>query len=157
MQKHDSYCTLSTNWFDLAGIPCLVFEPEPLNTLESIEAILTASFEEEPLEANFWEQSAVPSPWNPYLTDASRECSGLDINDPVIEPHWTRYTGAHSWFPCDPEEPCECEGHNRAGTHSTIGHAAAAATTATSVVIPLIVIVPPTPTPSEIDAYNWHW
>jgi hypothetical protein len=50
-----------------------------------------------------------------------------------------------------------CEGHNCAGTHSTIGHAAAAATTEKSFGIPLIVVVPHTPTPSEIDAYNWHW
>jgi hypothetical protein len=26
--------------------------------------------------------------------------------------HWTRYLGAHSWFPCDSEEPCDYEGHN---------------------------------------------
>jgi hypothetical protein len=157
MHQYDSNCTSRTNWFDLAGIPCLVFEPEPLNAFESIEAILTASFEEEPLEAYFWEQSAVPSPWNTYWTEAAREGGGLDINDPVFGPHWTRYTGAHSWFPCDPEELCDCEGHNCAGTHSTIGHAAAAATTAKSLGIPLIVVVPPTPTPSELDAYNWHW
>jgi hypothetical protein len=30
--------------------------------VESIEAILTASFEEEPLEAYFWEQSTVLAP-----------------------------------------------------------------------------------------------
>ena len=145
------------DWFDLAGTSCLVFEPEPSNPLKSIEAILAASFEEEPLEAYFWEQPTVPSLWNTYWTDAAREGGGLDINDPVFGPHWTWYTGAHSWFHFDPEEPCDCEGHNCADTHSTIGHAAAAATTAKSLGIPLIVVVPPTPTPSEIDAYNWHW
>jgi hypothetical protein len=82
-----------------------VFEPEPLNAFESIEAILAASFEEAPLEAYFWEQSAAPSPWNPYWTDSAREGGGLDINDPVFGPHCTRYAAAHSWFPCDPEEP----------------------------------------------------
>jgi len=128
-----------------------------LNAFESIEAILTASFEEEPLEAYFWEQSSVPSLWNTYWTKAAREDGGLDIYDPVFGPHWTRYTEAHYWFPCDPEQLCDCEGHNCAGTHSTIGRSAAAATTAKSLGIPLIVIVPPTPTPSEIDAYNWHW
>jgi len=157
MHKYHSKCTSRTNWFDLAGTPCLVFEPEPLNTFESIEAILTLSFDEEPLEAYFWEQSAVPSPWNTYWTEAARAGGGLDINDPVFRPHWTRYTGAHSWFPCDPEDPCDCEGHNCAGAQSTVGHVAAAATTAKSLGIPLIVVVPPTPTPSEIDAYNWHW
>jgi hypothetical protein len=157
MRQYDSNCMSRTNWFDLARVHCLVFEPEPLNAFESIEAILAASFEEEPLEAYFWEQSTVPSPWNIYWTEAAREGGGLDINDPVFGPHWTRYTGAHSWFPCDPEELCDCEGHNCVGTQSTIGHAAAAATTAKSLGIPLIVVVPPTPTPSELDAYNWHW
>ena len=157
MYSYDSNCTSRTNWLDLAGIPCLVFEPESLNAFESIEVILTASFTEEPREADFWEQSAVPSPWNTYWTDAAKEGGGLDINDPLFGPHWTWYTGAHSWFPCYPEEPCDCEGHNCAGTHSTIGHAAAAATTANSLGIPLIVVVPPTPTPFELDTYNWHW
>jgi hypothetical protein len=136
---------------------CLHFEPEPLNAFDSIEARLVAIFEEEPLEAYSWEQSTVPSPWNIYWTDTAREGSGLDINDPMLGPHWTRYTGAHSWFPSDPEEPCDCEENNCARTHLTVGHAAAAATTAKSHGIPLIVIVPLTPTPSEIDAYKWHW
>ena len=156
MHQYDSECTSRTNWFDLAGTPWLVFEPEQLNAFESIEAILTAFFEEEPIEVYFWEQSPVPSPWNTYWTDAARDGGGLDINDPVFGPHWTRYPGAHSWFPCDPERPCDCEGNNCAGTHSTVGHAVAAATTATSLGIPLIVIVPLTPTPSELDAYTWH-
>jgi hypothetical protein len=99
MHEYDSNCTSQTNWFDLAGIPCLVFEPEPLNTFESIEAILAASFQEEPLEAYFWEQSGVPYPGNTYWTDAAQEGGGLDINDPVFGPHRTRYTGAHSRFP----------------------------------------------------------
>ena len=157
MHQYDSYCTSRTNWLDLARTPCLDFEPEPWNALESIEAILTAFFEEEPLESYFSEQSSVPSPWNTYWTEAAKEGGGLEIKDPVFGPHWTRYTGAHAWFPCDPEEPSNCEGHNCAGTHSTIGRAAAAARTAKSLGVPLIVIVPPTPTPSELDAYNWHW
>jgi len=61
-----------------------------------MEVILKATFEEEPLEAYFWEQSTVPSPWNTYWTDAAREGGGLDMNDPVFGPHWTRYLGAHS-------------------------------------------------------------
>jgi len=151
MHQYDSNCTSRTNCFDLAAIPCLVFEPEPLNAFESSEEILTESFKEEPHEAYFWEQSTVPSLWNTYWTDAAREGGGLDIDDPVFGPHWTRYTGAHSGFPCDPEQPCDCEGHNCAGTQSTIGYTAATVTTAKSRGIPLIVIVPLTPTPSEID------
>jgi len=157
MHMYDSNCTSCTNRFDLAGTLCLVFEPKPLNAFKSIEAVLATTFEEEPLKAYFWEQSTVPSPWNTYWTDTARESGGLDINDPVFGPHWTMYSGAHSWFPRDPEEPCDCEGHNCAGTHSTIGYAAAAATTAKSLVIQLIVVVPPTLTPSELDAYNCHW
>jgi hypothetical protein len=144
-------------WFDLAGKPCLVFETEHLNVYESIQAILLASFEEESLDAYFWEQSAVPSFWNTYWTDTAREGGGLHINDPMFGPHWTRYTGVHSGFPCDSAEPCDWEGHNCAGIQSTIGHAAAAATIAKSLGVPMIVVVPPTPTPSKFDAYHWHW
>jgi len=157
MQKYDRECTSGTNWFDLVGTPSLVFESEPLNTLERIDVILAAMCEEEPLEAYFWEQSTVPSPSNTYWTDAAREGGRLYMNNPVLGPHWTRYTGAHSGLPCDPEEPCDCEGHHCAGTLSSIGHAVAAAPTAHSLGIPLIVVVPPTLTPSEIDTYNWQW
>jgi len=96
MEKYESNCTSRTNWFDLAGTPCLVFEPEPLNAFDSIEAIVAATFDEEPLEAYFWEQSTVPSPRNTYWTDAAREGGGLDMNNPVLRPHLTRYSGAHS-------------------------------------------------------------
>jgi len=157
MQKYDSNCMSQTNWVGLAGTSCLVCEPDSLNAFDNIEAILAATFEQEPFEAYFWEQSTVPSPWTIYWTDTAAEGSGLDINNPVFRPHWTRYSGAHYWFPCDPEEPCDCKGHNCAGTHSTIAHAAAAATTAKSLGIPLFVVVPLTPTLSEIDTYNWHW
>jgi hypothetical protein len=157
MHQYDSNCTFRTNLSDLTGIPSVVFIPAPVNAFESIEAMLEASFEEEPLEAYFWEQSTVPSPWNTYWRDAAREGGRRDINDPVFGPQLTRYTGEHSSFPCDPQEPCDCERHNCAGTHSTIEHAAAAATAAKSLRIALIVVVPMTPTASEIDAYNWHW
>ena len=145
------------NSFDRAAIPCCVFNHETMNDFESIKAILTATFEVEPLEAYFWEKSTTPSPWNTYWTDTDRKCGPLDINDPVFGPHWTRYSGAHSGFPCDPEDPCDSGGNNCAGTHSTIGHAAAAATTAKSHGILLIVVVPPTLTTCKLDAYNWQW
>jgi hypothetical protein len=92
--QYDSKCTSRKNWFDLAGIPYLVFEHEPLNALQSIEAILAESSRLDPLEADFWEQSMVPSPWNIYWTDAARDGGGLDLNHPVFGQHWTRYTGA---------------------------------------------------------------
>jgi hypothetical protein len=71
MHQDDSNCTSRTNLVDVAGTPWLVFEPEPLNAFESIEAILTVTFEEEPLEAYFSEQSTVHSPWNTCWTDAA--------------------------------------------------------------------------------------
>jgi hypothetical protein len=66
----------------------------------------------------------------------------------VFGQHWTKYSGIHlGWFSnYDPEEACDCEGHNYAGAQSTNGHAAAVATTAKWHRIALIVIVPPTPT-----------
>jgi len=157
MQKYDRNCTFRTNWVHLAGNPCLVLEPEPLNSCDSIEAILAATFEEEPLKDYFWEQSTVPSPWNLYWIEAARGGGRLGINDPVFRSHWARYLGGHSWFPRDAEEPCDCKGHNCLVTHSTVGHAPAAATTANSLGVPLIVVVPPTPTPSKINEYSWPW
>jgi hypothetical protein len=57
-------CTSRMNLIDLAGSPCLVFEPEPLNAFVSIEAVLAATFDQDPVEAYFWEQSDIPSPWD---------------------------------------------------------------------------------------------
>jgi hypothetical protein len=126
---------------------------------ERMEAILVASFEDEPLEVYFWEQTDVPSSWNIYWTDAAREGGGLDIQDPVFGKNWMKYQGLHFclFTDCGPEEACDCQGHNCIEAQSTVGHAAAAATTARSLGIPLIVVVFPTPTLSEIDVYNWHW
>jgi len=84
MDHIDTKGTYRMNWFDFARTPCLVLEPEPLNTFERINTVLAVTFEEEPLEEYFWEQSDVPFPWNMYWTDASRESRGLDINDPVF-------------------------------------------------------------------------
>lgn len=67
------------------------------------------------------------------------------------------YLGSYSWFPCEPKEVCDSEGHYCLGTHSTIGHAAATSTKAMSHEIPLTVVVLPSQSPSEIDAYSWHW
>jgi hypothetical protein len=157
MQKYHSSGGSRTHWFDLAATPGPVFEHEPLNSFESIEAILTATFHEAPLEAYFWDQSTVPSLWNTYWKDAAREGGGLDINNPVFGPHLTQYTRAHPRFPCDSEQPCNWECHNCVGTQSTIGRAAVAATTAKSLGIALIVVEPPTPTPSQFDIFNWDW
>jgi len=89
--------------------------------------------------------------------EATAYRGGLELDDPVFGNSSTKYWGAHAWFHCHPEEPCDCEGHGCLGTHLTEGHAPAAAATAKPAPVPFIVIEPPTPTPSEIDTYNWHW
>jgi len=53
MLQYDRNCSSRTNWFDFAGTPCLVFDPEPLNAFESTQAILAATFEEKPLDVFF--------------------------------------------------------------------------------------------------------
>jgi hypothetical protein len=156
MQKYDSNCTSRTNWFDLAGIPCILSEPEPLNAFESIGELLTVEVDDIYLPAYFWEQSDVPSPWNLYWTEAAAYGGGLALDDPVFGDSWTTYWGAHSWFNCDKDTPCWCEGHDCRGTHETEGHAPAAAT-AKAPAVPLIVVEPPTPTPSEVGQFSWHW
>jgi hypothetical protein len=66
------------------------------------------------LENGFFEQSEATARWTLYSADAAREGSGLDIKDPIFEQHWTKNSSVKSvWFTkCDPEEACDCEGHN---------------------------------------------
>jgi len=157
MREYNSHCTFRTNWFDLAGTYCFLSKPEPLNAFESIEGLLNTKVDNLTLPAYFWEQSDVPSPWNIYWTAAAASGEGLELDDPVFGSNRTMYWWAHASFDCDPELPSECEGHNCPGKHSTEGHAPAAVTaTIQPAPVPLIVIEPPTPTPSEIDACNWH-
>jgi hypothetical protein len=158
MLQYDSNCTSPTNWFNFAGTPYCVFQHEQFKAFKSIEALLSAMFEEESYEADFWEQSNVLSPWNIYWTDKANEGGSLDINNQVFGPHWTKYRGLHwgLFMVCDPEEPCDWEGHNCVGVQLMIGHAAAAATTVKSLGILLIVVVPLSPTPSKVNAYSWH-
>jgi len=90
-----------------------MFESKHLNTCDSIEAILAATFEEKPLEAYFWDQSDVPSPWNTYWSDTAQEDGGLDIIDPGLGQHWTKYRGVDFglFTNCDTYEACYCEEH----------------------------------------------
>jgi hypothetical protein len=129
-------------------------ESEPLNTFKSIEGLLNTEVDDICLPTDFWEQSDVPSPWNLYWAEAAAYGGGLELDDPVFGNSWTRYWGAHSWFNCDTENPCWCEGHNSHGTHQTEGHAPAAAATAKTPEGPLIVVEPPTPTHSKLDQSN---
>jgi len=94
---------------------------------------------------------------NTYWTEAAAYREGLELDYIVFGNRWTKYWGALTWFDCDPELPCECEEHHCLRTHSMEGHVPAAAATAKPELVPLIVVEPPTPTPSEIDAYDWHW
>jgi hypothetical protein len=157
MQKYDSNCTSRTNCFDLAGTHRTLSKQEPPNAFESIERLLNTEVDDICLPAYFWEQSDTPSSWHLYWAEAAAYGGGLEIDDPVFGNCWTRYWGAHSWFHCDIDTPCWCEGHDRRGTHETEGLVPAAAETAKSLLIPLIVVEPPTPTPSELDQFIWHW
>jgi len=157
MQEYNSNCTSRTNWFDLARTHSSLSEPEPLNAFESMEGLTNTEVDTLILPVYCWEQSDVPSPWNTYWTEAAAYRGGLELDDPVFGSNWTKYLGAHAGCDCDPEVPCECEGHTCLGTHLTEGHAPAAAATAKPAPVPLVVIEPPTPTPTDIDAYNWHW
>jgi len=157
MREYDSTCTSRTNWFDLARICCALSRHEPLNPFESVEGLLNTEVDDLILPAFFWEQSDVPSPWNIHWVEAAAYGGGLELDDPVCGSNRTKYWGAHTWFDCNPESPCECKGHNCLGTHSTEGRAPAAAATAKPAPVPSIGIGPPTPTPSEIDVYKWQW
>jgi hypothetical protein len=52
------------NFFDLAGRTTNLFETEPLNSFDSIDAVILEP--EEPLGAYFWEEPQAVSPWNSY-------------------------------------------------------------------------------------------
>jgi len=157
VRAYDSNYTSRKNWFDLPGIPCWISEPKPLNGFDSIGDVLAADCDQEPLAAEFRGHSDVLSHWNIYWTEAAAFGGGLELDDPAFGSSWTTYLGAHTWFDGDPELPCESEGHNCLGTHSRERDAQAAAETAKRAPVPLIIIETLTPTPSEIDAYNWHW
>ena len=141
----------------LPGTHCSLSEPESLNAFKSIKGILNTEVDDLILPAYFWEWSDVPSLWNIYWTEPAAYGGGLELDDPGLGNKWTKYWGAHAWFDCDPELPCECEVHNCLGMHSTEGHAPAPAARAQPAPVPLIVIEPLTLTPSQINAYNWHW
>jgi hypothetical protein len=106
------------NSFDLAGRTTNLFKVEPLNAVNSINAVILEP--EEPLEPYFWEEPQAVSPWNSYWTEAAKYGGGLQINDPVFKDSWTKYYGLH--MDCEEEEVCYCE-HNCGGTHTTKGRA----------------------------------
>src|ERR1700681_2831848 len=112
------------NFFDLAGIPCTLFEPEPLNIFASIDEILNEP--EEPLEAYFWDQPNSPKPWNLYWTEAARNGGGLTIDDPVFGDFWTKYKGMH--VECEDWTFCCCE-HDCRDTRTTFRRAPGALST----------------------------
>jgi hypothetical protein len=122
-----------------------------------MEGLLNIEVDDPCLPAYFWEQSDTLSLWNLYWMEAAAYRGGLEIDDPVFGNSWTRHWGAHSWFNCDIDTPCWCEGHDCRRTHETEGHARAAAATAKDPEILLIVVEPLISTPSELDRFNWHW
>jgi hypothetical protein len=76
------------NIFDLASRTTNLFEPEPLNSFGSIDAVILEP--EEPLEAYFWEEPQALSPWSSYWTEAAKYGGGLQINNPVFKDSWTK-------------------------------------------------------------------
>jgi hypothetical protein len=105
------------NFFDLAGLTTNYCEHEPLNSFNSIDAILLES--NEPLDEYFWAEPQPVSPWNSYWNEAAKYGGGLQINNLVFKDSWTKYYGLH--INCEDEE-CYCE-HNCGGTHTTKGWA----------------------------------
>ena len=77
------------NFFDLAGQTTNLFEYEPLNAFDCIEAVI--SEDQEPLDEHFWAEPQQVSPWNSYWTEATRNGGGLQIDDPVFKNFWTEY------------------------------------------------------------------
>jgi hypothetical protein len=132
-------------------------EHELLNAFETIEGLLKIVVDDICLPAYFWEQSDIPSCWNLYWTEAAAYGGGLEIHDPVLGNSWTGYWCDHSWFNCHTDISSWCEGHDCHGTHETEAYAPAPAEPAKTSEIPLIVVEPLTPTPSELDQFNWHW
>src|ERR1700687_3928220 len=106
------------NFFDLAGRTIDLFETEPLNAFDSIDAIILET--EQPLEQYFWSEPQAVSPWNSYWTEAAKQGGGLQIKDPAFKDCGTKYYALH--FDCQHEEVCYCQ-HNCGGTHTTKGRA----------------------------------
>jgi len=156
MYIYHSDCTSQTNWISPTRIPCLVVKLEHFNAAKTIKTVLVAPSEEQPFAAYFWEQLSLHSSWNLYWTDTGTEGRDLDIYNPVFGEQWTRCSGVHSWFVCDPKKPCNCQGYNCNGTHSTRCHAALVASTPKFLSVLSIVVVLPTPTSSKINEYNWY-
>jgi hypothetical protein len=157
MQMYHSNCTSRTNWFDLTGTPSTSSEPKPLNGLESIKGLLNTEVDDIYHPTYFWEQSDVPSPWNLDWTAAATYRGCLKLDHPVFGDSLTRNWGAHSWFNCVKDTPCWCEGHDCKGMYKTKGHAPVAATAAKAPKVSVIVVESHTPTPSELDQFDWYW
>jgi hypothetical protein len=90
MLEYDNQCTTRVNWFHLAGTPCRLSEPEPLNAFDSIQGLLRTTLEE-PLPAYFFEQSDTPAPWNLSWTETAAYGGGLKIDNLVFRNSWTKY------------------------------------------------------------------
>jgi len=91
-QKYDSNCICQINWFDHAGIPYLIFQPEHMNIFGSFDAVLWEACQ--PLEEYWVNNRLLPAngmctrQWHPENKDASTlmtQC--LDFNRPAIQEH----------------------------------------------------------------------
>lgn len=71
LMPYDSHCYCRVNFFDLAGIPSKLAEPEPFNIFDSIDAFRIET--DLPLNDSFWDAPDTLYPWNPYWTDTGRQ------------------------------------------------------------------------------------
>jgi hypothetical protein len=51
MPEYDGNCTFPMNWSDFPGMPCLIFELDKLNAVQTIETVLVATCNVAPLGA----------------------------------------------------------------------------------------------------------
>lgn len=57
IRKYYALSAIQTNWDDLDSTHWPVFEPEPIDTFETIETILAATYEKQTVQDYIWEQS----------------------------------------------------------------------------------------------------
>jgi hypothetical protein len=89
-----------------------------LNSFNCIDAVILEP--KDHLEAYFWDELHVVSPWTRYWSQAAKYRRGLRIDYPAFKNSLTNYYGMH--VDCEEKDMCNCE-HNCGGTHTTKGRA----------------------------------
>ena len=126
------------NFFNLPTTIRHPFEPEPLNSFESIGDQLSQV--EKPLEQYFLGRTTTSISVEQLLDRSRKIRRGPSINDPVFATHSTRYHGLH--IDCHNQDTCLCE-NNHISLPTTVGRA---------MVTPTIVLTPPSQEPLSVRA-----